>query len=104
MALALDANGAAKVFILGRRSASLKTVASKAVRPHTSNVHQPTKPLEKRLPSPHRLRRNIQRLAPSSRRNRLLPSPILKRRDRQRRVWRPHGRPHRQFHRNAKHP
>ena len=31
MALALDANGASKVFILGRREASLEAVASKAV-------------------------------------------------------------------------
>lgn len=32
MALALEANGASKVFILGRREASLQDVASKAVR------------------------------------------------------------------------
>ena len=31
MALALDANGASKVFILGRRKASLEKVAGKAV-------------------------------------------------------------------------
>lgn len=32
MALALDANGASKVYILGRRQASLDKVAAKAVR------------------------------------------------------------------------
>ena len=32
MALALDANGASKVFILGRREPSLTRVAAKAVR------------------------------------------------------------------------
>ena len=32
MALALDANGAKKVFVLGRRVASLEKVAGKAVR------------------------------------------------------------------------
>ena len=37
MALALDANGASKVFILGRRQASLEKVAAKAVSKRFSN-------------------------------------------------------------------
>ena len=38
MSLALDANGASKVFILGRRRASLEKTAAKAVS-HRSRVH-----------------------------------------------------------------
>jgi hypothetical protein len=46
MAHALDINGAAKVFILGRREASLKKVASEAVRPFAPRLdlsHMPRK-------------------------------------------------------------
>lgn len=41
MAHALDVNGAAKVFILGRRESKLKDVASKAVRHYDSQPPPP---------------------------------------------------------------
>jgi NADP-dependent 3-hydroxy acid dehydrogenase YdfG len=44
MANALDVNGAAKVFILGRRESKLKEVASKAVR-HIIKVPSYSRPL-----------------------------------------------------------
>lgn len=89
MARTLDANGASKVFILGRREANLKKLASESVG---IDVRVPSLPLtrlgEERVSNPNRLRCGLEGVFASGRRIHLEADPVHQSPDSQLRISR----------------